>query len=307
MDELQDDVQGLFIPLITPFTAAGDVDTSALRGLAERVLDDGAAGLVALGTTAETPTLSPAERDLVLTVCAQVCRERQVPLIAGVGSSDTAASVTALTDLAGRPEVTAALVAVPSYTRPGERGVVAHFRALAAASPLPVVVYHVPARTGQPVTWGALAELAGLPGIAGIKYATAAIDQEAVAMMAGRPGGFAVLGGDDALISPLLALGADGGILASAHIRTRDFARLIRCWRSGEAAAARQLGHDLVPVARALFAEPNPAVIKAVLHQQGEIASPAVRLPLLPASEAATVAVLDLLATAHPAGAARVA
>jgi 4-hydroxy-tetrahydrodipicolinate synthase len=107
-------------------------------------------------------------------------------------------------------------------------------------------------------------------------------------MMSGRPGSFRVLAGDDLYVSALLALGADGAIWASAHLRTAEFARLVSLWRDGQAAEARALGHQLALLSAALFAEPNPSVIKAVLHRRGEIPSSAVRLPLVPASEAAT-------------------
>ena len=283
-------LDGLFIPLITPFGADGDVDAGALEQLAHRVLDDGATGIVALGTTAETATLTEAERARVLDICHGVCRDRAVPLIAGAGTNDTARSAAALADLAGYPHVRAALTVVPYYSRPGEAGVLEHFRALAGSSPVPLVIYNIPYRTGQVVSWRTVQRLAEIPGIAGVKHATGSIDQDTIAMMAGRPAGFSVLGGDDLYISPLLALGADGGILASAHVRTAEFARLVSLWRAGHAAEARLLGHELAAVSQALFAEPNPVVIKAVLHRLGRIPSPAVRLPLLPASPAATAA-----------------
>ena len=124
-----------------------------------------------------------------------------------------------------------------------------------------------------------------MPGIIGVKHAVGAIDDDTITLLASLPDDFAVLGGDDVFISPLLALGADGGILASAHVCAGEFARLIEAWHSGRAAQARALGHRLVPLSAALFAEPNPAVIKGVLHAQGKIPSPAVRLPLLPASQ----------------------
>ncbi|MFY9887041.1 MAG: 4-hydroxy-tetrahydrodipicolinate synthase [Streptosporangiaceae bacterium] len=306
------ELTGLFVPLITPFTADGELAAAVLERLAHRVLDDGATGIVALGTTAETATLSNRERATVLQICSQVCGDRGTPLIAGAGTNDTARSAEALTRLRDYPGVSAALVVVPYYVRPGEAGVLEHFRALAAVSPVPVLIYNVPYRTGQVVSWPALAQLATVPGIGGVKHAAGSVDQDTVAMMAGRPGGFAVLGGDDPVISPLLALGADGGILASAHVRTADFARLVSLWRSGEVAEARQLGHRLVPLSRALFAEPNPVVIKAVLHELGEIPSPAVRLPLLAASRGAAAAALELarqqVATpAHVTASARVA
>lgn len=223
----------------------------------------------------------------MLEVCDRVCQDRRAPLLAGAGSNDTTRSAAALADLCRYSQVRAGLAVVPYYTRPGAAGVREHFRALARTSPVPLVIYNVPYRTAQAVPWRTMAELAAEPGIVGVKHATGAIDEETVAMMAGRPPAFSVLGGDDLYISPLLALGADGAILASAHVRTADFARLIRLWREGAAADARLLGHRLTEVARALFAEPNPVVIKAVLHRLGQIPSPAVRLPLLPAGEAA--------------------
>ena len=278
---------GLFVPLITPFTADGDVAAGALESLAHRVLDDGAAGLVALGTTAETATLTDAERALVLDICDRVCQERGASLIAGAGTNDTARSAAALAGLARYRQVRAALTVVPYYSRPGEAGVLEHFRALAHSSPVPLLVYNIPYRTGQVVSWQTMQQLAAVPGIAGVKHSTGPIDQDTIAMMAGRPPGFSVLGGDGLYLSPLLAIGADGGILASAHVRTSEFARLIQLWHAGAADAARQLGHRLTEVERALFAEPNPVVIKAVLHRLGQIPSPAVRLPLVPASQAA--------------------
>jgi 4-hydroxy-tetrahydrodipicolinate synthase len=289
-DRFMTDFAGLYVPLITPFTTDDAVAAAALERLAHRVIDDGAAGLVALGTTAEAATLTDNERAEVLTICDRVCQQRGVPLIAGAGTNDTARSAAALAGLARYRQVRAALTVVPYYSRPGEAGVLEHFRALAATSPVPLVVYNIPYRTGQALSWPAMRQIAALPGVAGVKHAAGSIDRDTVAMMAGRSPAFAVLGGDDEFVSPLLALGADGAILAAAHLRTAEFARLIRLWRQGAAAAARQLGNELADVARALFAEPNPVVIKAVLHRLGQIPSPAVRLPLVPATAAAAEA-----------------
>jgi 4-hydroxy-tetrahydrodipicolinate synthase len=283
---------GLFVPLITPFTDAGELDRTALESLAHRILAAGATGIVALGTTAEAPTLTEAERTQVLDICARVCRDRAAPLIAGAGSNDTRRSALALASLAAWPDVCAALVVVPYYNRPGEDGVLAHFRALAPDSPVPLIIYNVPYRTGQPVSWRTLRQLAELPEVAAVKHATGGIDQDTVAMMADRPGGFSVLAGDDMFASPLLALGAAGAILASAHVCTSRFAELVGSWQAGDVAAARPLGHRLALLSEMLFAEPNPAVIKAVLHRLGHIPSPAVRLPLLPARAASADAAL---------------
>jgi 4-hydroxy-tetrahydrodipicolinate synthase len=291
---------GLYVPLITPFTEAGELDPPALEALANRVLEAGAAGLVALGTTAEAPTLTAAERTAVLDICARVCRERAAPLIAGAGSNDTRRSALDLAELAAWPEICAALVVVPYYNRPGEDGVVAHFRALATASPVPLIVYNVPYRTGQAVSWQALGELAALPGIAGVKHAVGGIDRDTVAMMAGAPPGFAVLAGDDLYAPALLALGAPGAIMASAHVCTREFAELVGRWQAGDAATARPLGNQLTGLAEALFAGPNPTVIKAVLHALGDIPNPAVRLPLVPAGPATTSAALAAASAVRP-------
>jgi 4-hydroxy-tetrahydrodipicolinate synthase len=289
---------GLFVPLITPFTDSGELDQRALESLASRVLDAGADGIVALGTTAETPTLTDAERTAVLDICARVCGDRGAPLIAGAGGNDTRRSAQALAGLAVWPEVSAALVVVPYYNRPGEAGTLAHFRALAQGSPVPLVIYNIPYRTGQQVSWPVMRALAALPHVVGVKHAVGAVDADTVALMAGRPDGFSVLAGDDLYASPLLALGAAGAVLASAHVCTDQFADLVRAWRTGDVTVARPLGHRLAGLSAALFAEPNPVVIKAVLHELGHIPSPAVRLPLVPARPASTQAALRAAAAA---------
>jgi 4-hydroxy-tetrahydrodipicolinate synthase len=296
---------GLHVPLVTPFTADGALAADALEGLAHAVLDDGAAGLVALGTTGEPATLTGAERRRVLDIIAGVGKERNGTVIAGAGSNDTQASARALRELTAWPEVSAALVVVPYYTRPSEAGVVAHFTQLAAASPVPLIIYNIPYRTGQTVGWQALRRLAELPGIAGVKHAVGGIDEDTVRLLADLPDGFAVLGGDDAFASPLLALGAAGAILASANVCTGSFAAMVKAWQDGECARARALGHRLAGLSAVLFAEPNPVVIKAVLHAQGRIPSPSVRLPLLPASPDAAAAALHEVAQATAGAAAR--
>jgi len=288
-------LRGLYVPLITPFTDDGDLAPGAMEKLAHTVIDSGAAGLVALGTTGEPATLSAAEQHAVLDICARVCRDRGAALIAGAGSNDTAGSAEALAGLAAWPEVSAALTVVPYYTRPSEEGVVAHFTRLAADSPVPLIVYNIPYRTGRVLSGQTLLRLASVPGIAGVKHAAGAIDHDTIMLMASRPDDFAVLAGDDEFASPLLALGAAGGILASAHLGTGEFAALIAAWHAGRAGQARELGHRLAPLSIALFAEPNPAVIKGVLHARGQIPSPAVRLPLLPASQDCVSAAISQL------------
>jgi 4-hydroxy-tetrahydrodipicolinate synthase len=286
------ELSGLYVPLVSPFTADGELAAGALEVLAHAVLDEGAAGVVALGTTGEPAALTGTERRMVLDVCARVCRERSATLIAGAGSNDTRTSAEALAQLAGWPEISAALTVVPYYTRPSEEGVAAHFASLARQSPVPLIIYNIPYRTGRSLGWRTLRRLAELPGIAGMKHAVGGIDEDTVRLMADLPDGFAILGGDDIVASPLLALGAAGAILASANVCTRAFGDMVDGWLSGPADRGRFLGHRLTGLSAALFAEPNPVVIKAVLHAQGRIPSPAVRLPLLEASPGAAAAAL---------------
>ncbi|MFF1902168.1 dihydrodipicolinate synthase family protein [Kitasatospora sp. NPDC058218] len=288
-------LKGIYVPLVTPFAEDGSVALDALEKLAGSVLDDGAAGLVALGTTGEPATLSADERRAVTEVCAAVCAERGAQLVVGSGGPGTGAAAEELAALAARvPGVAAALVTVPSFVRPGEAGTVAHFRALAAASPVPLVAYHIPYRTGQQLTVGALRQVAAVPGVVGVKYATGGLDQDAVELLADPPAGFAVLAGEDPFLAPMLALGAAGGILASAHLATARFVELAAAWERGDVPRARALGHRLTALTVAAFAAPNPAVVKGVLHAQGRIPTPDVRLPLLPAGPAEVAAALEL-------------
>jgi len=282
---------GLYLPLITPFDADGGVAYDALAALTHDVLDAGASGIVALGTTGEPSALTTEERHRVVDVIARICRERDAPLVVGANTVDVAAA------LRRWPEVTAALSVVPPFLRPGEDGVIAHFTTLAAASAVPIVVYHVPYRTGQHLSAAAIRRLAAIDGVVGVKYAPGGIDADAIDLMADPPAGFAILGGHHPFISPLLALGAHGGILASAHIETALFADLVAAWQAGDTLTARSLGHRLAPLSSALFAEPNPTVIKAVLHVQGRIPTPLVRLPLVPARPASIEEALQHLST----------
>jgi len=283
---------GIYVPLITPFDTDGKIAQDALERLGHDVLDAGAAGIVALGTTGEPATLDTAEKSAVLDVCARVCRSRDVPLIIGAGSNDTTASAEALAGLA-RWNATAALVPVPYYTRPSEAGVLTHFTHLAAGSPLPLIVYHIPYRTGLPLSAACLRAIGELPGVIGIKYATGSIDQDTVDLMGDLPADFAVMAGDDVLVTPLMALGARGGILASAHLATEKYVELATARHQGNASQARALA----ALSAAVFAEPSPTVLKGVLHAQGRIPSPGVRLPLLPAGQSAIDAALARLAS----------
>ena len=277
-------VRGLHVPLVTPFDEHGAVDLVALERLAVEVLDDGADGLVALATTAEASSLDERERDAVLAVCAGVATDRDAMLIVGAGTNDTRTTIARHEALAHVAGVTASLAVVPYYVRPSEAAIVAHFQAVAARSPVPIVLYNIPYRTGRGLGAPALLELAGTEGVVGLKQAVGGVDADTLELLAGAPADFAVLCGDDAFLLPLLAMGAAGAIAGSAHLCTERFASLLAAADAGRFAEARAQAEALLPLVLALFAEPSPAVLKAMLHEAGRIATPAVRMPLQSAS-----------------------
>ena len=279
-------VSGLHVPLVTPFVEDGAVDLAALERLAEDVLADGADGLVALATTAEASSLDERERDAIVAVLARVAAARGAALMVGAGTNDTRTTIARHEALAGVEGVAASLAVVPYYVRPSEAAIVAHFQAVAARSPVPIVLYNIPYRTGSGLGSAALLELAGTDGIAGLKQAVNGLDADTLRLLAGAPPDFAVLCGDDPFILPFMLMGARGAIAASAHLCTERFAALIAAAAAGRIEEARGHAAALLALVLALFAEPSPAVLKAMLHEAGRIATPALRMPLQAASEA---------------------
>jgi 4-hydroxy-tetrahydrodipicolinate synthase len=279
---------GLFPPLVTPFTEDDRVDLGSLEQLAAQVIDDGAAGVVALATTGEATSLTAEERDAAVATCAAVCADKDAMLIVGAGTNDTRTTIERHEALARTPEASASLAVVPYYVRPSEQAIVRHFELVAERSPIPVLIYNIPYRTGRGLGASALLELAAVDGIAGCKQAVGGIDGDTLEVLAEAPDGFAMLCGDDQFIYPLALMGATGAIAASASVGTGRFAEMIDAALGGRVDEGRAHHEALLPLARALFAEPSPAVIKAVLHAQGRIATPNVRMPLASASRAAT-------------------
>jgi 4-hydroxy-tetrahydrodipicolinate synthase len=291
-------LRGVYIPLITPFAADGSVAVDAVTLLCHEYLDAGAAGIVALGTTGEATSLSAEEKRAVIDACAMVCNERTAQLIVGAGSNNTASTVAAVAALAGTPALAATLIVVPYYVRPSEAGIVAHFRAVADASPVPVVLYNIALRTGRNLSAAGVIEAAAHPNIAGIKQAAAGLDLDTLDLLAGAPEDFAVLGGEDPFLFPIVVMGGAGAICASAHVCTERFVAMIECGLAGKLDDGRAHAEALLPVVRSLFVEPNPAVFKGVLHAQGRIPTPDVRLPLVNASDEAVAASLAAINTA---------
>ena len=288
------DLHGLIVPVVTPFDEHLAVDLGALERHAAAVLDAGARGIVALATTGEPTSLDEAERAAVVDACARVCADRGGLLVVGAGTNDTRTTVARHQALVDVPGCAASLAVVPYYVRPSEAAIVAHFRHVAERSPVPLVVYNIPYRTGRGLGAESLLELAATPNVAGLKQAVGAIDVDTLALLAAAPPTFAVLGGDDAFLYPLVLMGGQGAIAASANVATARFAAMLACGLEGRLAEGRAYAEALLPLTRALFAEPSPAVIKAVLHAEGRIPTPHVRMPLADSSPEARVAAVAI-------------
>ncbi|MGB2756152.1 MAG: 4-hydroxy-tetrahydrodipicolinate synthase [Acidimicrobiia bacterium] len=298
MSELR--LQGVYVPLITPFAVDGSVDIKALVGLSNRYLDAGVAGLVPLGTTGESAGLDVDEKRAVVEAVGQVCSERKVPMIVGAGTNSTHTTVAAVQALKDAPGLAAVLIVVPYYVRPSELGIVKHFETVASASPVPVVMYNIATRTGKHLPASHVLAAAEHPNIKGIKQASTGLDVDTLQLLAGAPEEFAVLGGEDPFLFPLTLMGGRGAIAATAHVCTARFVSMIEHGLAGRVEQGRADAEALLPVVQACFAEPNPAVFKGVLHAQGLIASADVRAPLMNASHGAISAALSAIDAATP-------
>jgi 4-hydroxy-tetrahydrodipicolinate synthase len=275
-------LSGIFLPLITPFND-GRLDEASLRRLTRRYAGEPLNGLILAATTGEELVLDDEETArLVGTVAAE--SGGRLPLYLGLSGSDTRKLIKALEHTADFP-IDGYLIACPYYTRPSQEGLYRHFAALAEHTAHPILIYNIPYRTAVNLGNETMLRLAELTNIVGVKDCCADLAQS-FELVRARPPGFAVLTGEDALFPTVLMQGADGGILASAHVETAGFARVRDCFLAGRNDDARAIWRDLLEVVRLLFAEPNPAPIKHWLWRQGLIASPELRLPMTGVSAA---------------------
>lgn len=278
-------LRGAFTALVTPFTADGAIDEAAFRRLVRWQVMAGIDGLVPCGTTGETPTLSTAEREWLIATTVEIVAERpsrdRIPVIAGTGTNDTAATIAA-TRRAAELGADAALVVAPYYNRPDARMLEAHFRAVADDGALPIVVYNVPSRTGANIDAATFLRLAEHPRIAAIKEASGNLEQIA-RICRERPRHVAVLAGDDAWTLPILALGGDGVISVASNEIPGDLVSLCAAARAGDPDGARRIHERWLPLFLGNFVgAPNPVPVKAALALMGLIETDHVRAPLLP-------------------------
>jgi len=271
---------GLWLPLITPFRD-GVLDEASLRRLVRHYAAGPVDGLILAATTGEGMTLDAGETERVVAIAAEAC---PLPLYLGLSGSDTRKLVKDLARTAVWP-VAGTLIACPYYVRPSQQGLERHFSALADATDRPILIYNIPYRTGVNLGNEAMLRLAERPDIVGVKDCCADARQS-FELLRDRPAGFSVLTGEDSLFYTALTQGADGGILASAHVETASFAAIRAQLLAGNQPGALAAWRALSELPRLLFAEPSPAPIKHWLWRSGLIDSPEVRLPMTGVSDA---------------------
>jgi 4-hydroxy-tetrahydrodipicolinate synthase len=270
--------EGVYTALVTPFAADGSVDWKTLRRLVDFQIDGGVSGLVPVGTTGESPTLDGGECREVIRVVVEQARGR-VPVIAGAGSNCTSEAIHYAKD-AKEAGAQATLQVTPYYNKPTTDGLLQHFRAIADAVDLPLVVYNIAGRTGKNIENPVMLELAKHPRIRAVKEASGDLNQ-VMDLIAGKPIDFAVLSGDDNLVFPIMTLGGTGVISVASNLVPDRMSALVRALLSGDVAAARRMHYELLPLFRAIFVETNPIPIKAALAMKGMIAEN-YRLPMCP-------------------------
>nr|WP_145545228.1 4-hydroxy-tetrahydrodipicolinate synthase [Variovorax boronicumulans] len=270
---------GLWIPLVTPFTADDRVDHAALAALVRDLAGRGVAGFVPCGSTGEAAALTADEQLAVLDTT--LAAAGGLPVLMGVGGYRLQGVRAQLQAVCTRP-VAGVLVAAPCYIRPSQEGLLTWFRTLADASPVPLVLYDIPYRTGVALRLETLLALAAHPRIQAVKDCGGDAGKTAALVGDGR---LAVLAGEDAQIFGSVALGASGAIAASAHRHTERFVHVIERLQAGALAEARALWQPLLPWVQAVFGEPNPGPIKALLAEAGQMED-RLRAPMTPASAA---------------------
>lgn len=271
--------KGLGVALVTPFTSTGEVDYTSLRRLLDYLLSNGTDFLCVLGTTAETPTLTEEEKQNIINLCRDKVQGR-IPILLGMGGNNTAAIVNQLAkaDLRG---IDGILSVCPYYNKPSQEGLYQHFRTIAANSPVPVVLYNVPGRTGVNMTAETTLRLArDCENIVAVKEASGNFGQ-IDDIIKNKPKDFDVISGDDGITFPLITLGAAGVISVIGNALPKEFSRMVRLALAGDYSNALTIHHKFAELFKLLFVDGNPAGVKAMLSSMGMIENE-LRLPLVP-------------------------
>lgn len=275
------ELKGTGVALITPFTADNQVDIPALERIVEYVIAGGVEFIVALGTTSEAPTLTKEEKQLVCNTIVRVNNKR-LPLVIGIGGNNTQNVIDEIkhTQL---DDFVAILSVTPYYNKPSQAGMYAHFAAIAQASPLPIILYNVPGRTGVSMTAETIVSLAtNFSNITAVKEASGNLVFD-MQLLKQLPAGFTFLSGDDGTTLPSVYMGGKGAISVIGIAYPAEFSQMVRLGLEGKVAEANQLHYGLLPKIGLAFKEGNPIGIKAILAAKG-LCEPYVRLPLVEAS-----------------------
>jgi 4-hydroxy-tetrahydrodipicolinate synthase len=271
------DFRGCYVALVTPFREDGKLDEDGLRRNVDFVIDNGVAGIVPCGTTGESATLSWEEHLRVIDIACEQANKR-VQVIAGAGSNSTAESIAAARH-ARETKADAILCITPYYNKPTQEGLYQHYRAIAGAVDIPMVVYNVPGRTGVNIAPATLERLCEFDSIVAVKEASGNVVQ--ISELHARCGErLAILSGDDALALPILSVGGSGVISVTGNVAPRAMSDLVAAYLRGDTAEAMAIHERLLPLSRALFIETNPIPVKTALREMGHAAGP-LRLPLV--------------------------
>ena len=274
---------GTGVALITPFRRQQEtVDFTKLEALIDHIITSGVDYIVALGTTSEAATMTPAERSAVQEFIVETVAGR-CPVMLGLGGNNTL-NITDTINRTNFDGISGILSVTPFYNKPNQRGLLAHYRSVAEASPVPVIMYNVPGRTGVNLSAETTLTLAlECPNIIGIKEASGNL-QQVMEILRNRPDGFRVISGDDALTYPMLTLGADGVISVMANALPKEMSDMVRLTMKGDLKKALPLHYRMLPLMNAIFEEGNPSGIKALLEIQSSITN-ILRLPLVKVSK----------------------
>lgn len=281
--------RGTGIALITPFKQDLSVDTDSLISIVNHVINNGADFLVALGTTSEAPTLSTTEKKLVVDTILKANNNR-LPVLLGLGGNNTQSVIEAIKtqDFSG---IHGILSVVPFYNKPNQRGMRAHFEAIADTSPVPVVVYNVPGRVGVNLQAATCVELAKHPNIIAVKEASGNL-QQIMEILRDKPSDFDVLSGDDGITQPLMALGAQGVISVAANAYTAPFSRMMHAMKEGHTVEALRLHYAMLHMNQLIFADGNPAGIKCLMSHLG-LCENVLRLPLVTVNDKVEAEIIE--------------
>lgn len=274
-------IEGVIVPLLTPFKD-GKVDLKSYERMVKHYIKEGVSGIIPLGTTGESPTILSDEYEDILAKTME-CTNKRVPVYVSLGGNNTS-EVTKRVKVAEKYNVEGILSVAPYYSRPNQEGIYQHFKAISEATDLDIILYNIPYRTGTNIENETIHKLAELKNIIGIKDCCGNIKQT-TDLLLNPPKDFSILTGEDAFFYTTLLLGGQGGIMASAHLKTRDFIEvynLVKANNHQEALKVWKTLHSMIPL---LFAEPNPAPLKYCLNKLGLIDSDEIRLPLVNITE----------------------